>query len=226
MKKILPLLLVLFMTGCTVDYNITIKKSSIRENIKITEDLDKVNERISDQTIENTYSEFNNNLKRKYDSSKTKNDKTITYNLSQTYTIADKLYIRAFSECFDSYIIDTSDENEYIIKTSNGFKCLSYNYNDIDTVNVNITLDQKVIDSNADSVKNKTYTWKIDNTNFSDKSIYIKFKNESKKHKTDIINNNFNIDILYIVLIASGVLVLFSIVVVIVLSINQKKNKL
>ena len=226
MKKILPFLLLIFMTGCTVDYNIKIKHNNIKEKISITEDISKVNEKISDYELENAYSEYNNNLKRKYNGFKEKKDDKITYNLTQDYSLTNKLYIRAFSECFDSYIFDISNENEYVIKTSSGFKCLSYNYNEIDSVNINISVDQKVIESNADSINNDTYTWNINSDNFKDKYIYIRYKNTIKESKNNKMNNIINKDILFVVLGFVCILAIFGIIVLITLNINKNKNKL
>lgn len=234
MKKILSLLTILLLTGCSVNYDIKIDGNKLEEEIKITESINNFNESISDQQVENSYSEFSSDKKEKYKTSKNKQDDFVTYTLNQKYTISERMYIRAFSECFDTYKVSVEGKN-YVIKTGQEFKCLSYGYNKIDNVNVNISIAQPVIESNADSVSNNIYTWTFDNNSPEDKYIYIKFKkidiNENKKTNIiDTIKNNmklpFDSDILIVIVSLIIIVILVLLFILVGIRINKKNNKL
>ena len=171
---------IFIFTGCTVNYNLKISDNVINEKISIQELSEKIDTSTADRNLNNTYSQYNNKGVKKYNTSKVINGNKTEYNLNQTYYLDSVSYIRAFDECFDAYNIVYVDDtrSEYLLQTSKGFKCMTYEYNTIDSYVVNIEIDKKVISHNADSVKGNVYTWNINKNNAADKIISIQFKND------------------------------------------------
>ena len=191
MKKIICLLFsLMLLTGCDVVYNLDIDKDYFNEEINFIVP----NKASWEKSIEHAkktkqpaYINEDTDEKYYYDVKLT-NDKS-NYNLAYNFQYSEKnlLFSNAISTCYKYVNMDTS--NNYIdFSTSPLFTCL---YRDgsqvIDTVTVNITTPFEVVSNNADKVKGKTYTWKIDNENYQDKPIKIKIKKSNTMAKETYI---------------------------------------
>lgn len=231
MKKIMCLLFCgIFFTGCTVKYNLDISDDTINENIIITNKIDPDNESYYDNLSANAYSQYNDEGIKKYSVKKVKEiDKTI-YTLKQNYNLKKFHQIRAFSECFTAAnLVKTGEDNSYILQTSKGFKCMSYEYEKIDSYEVNITFDDNysIITHNADKAKDNKYTWHINSKNADNFSISVEFKKDEKRASiTDKTKGKSSNNILVLVLIILGLIAIAVFIIIYALNLNQKRNKL
>lgn len=227
MKKVLCIIMCLFIfSGCTVNYDLEINNNIVDENIYISENLSKFDETIADSNIENAYSSFKNNKIIKYKNSKEKNGNSVTYNLYQTYALSDSVYLRTFTECFDAYkfIYADSTKTSYIIQTSEGFKCMDYEYQKIDSYKIKIKTNHVVINHNADEVNGNEYIWNIDSSNASTKSIKFEFKKEGTTNYEKKNNKKNDIKLIFIIV---GICILLILVLILyIFSINAKRNKI
>lgn len=192
-KKILILLfLIIMISGCQVNYNLTITSNSFNEssdiipedydiyqntnlndflksftNNKISpfyNDIDEINE-VSSSDINPTHSYSFNNLDRGIN---------IKYNYNQNDIVLSKM----IKECFNE--VNIQDNNQYIrINTSNECKAFK-RYSLLNNINIYIKTDLKVIYSNADSVNGNTYIWNIDKNNYNSKNISLTLYNDNK----------------------------------------------
>ena len=103
------------------------------------------------------------------------------------------------------------------------------NYMDgIDKIIVNIKTNYEVLDTNATSVNDKTYTWVIAKNNYTNSNIYMKINklvkyNSSNNTKTDILVSNFQI--MYALIVAVFLLVGFLIYKIFKKN-SEEKNKI
>lgn len=172
-RKLLFLLLgILLLSGCEVKYNIELDNGKISEEIIIP--YDSIYQESYEQ--EYYYDVVNN---KKYSSSIEHID-----GINKFVLKSKKIDIKAISDndlydfCYDSINVLLED-NIYYIGTSGNFKCMNYDYLDIDTFELNIKTYNKVIKSNADKNKLNTYTWVINRDNFNNKNItFVVSKNQ------------------------------------------------
>lgn len=59
MKKIIMLFVVIMLTGCTVNYNVTIDKDNITENVKISVPMNEVEENTFSEQVSGFNSSYN-----------------------------------------------------------------------------------------------------------------------------------------------------------------------
>ena len=198
MKKIVLLICFLLLSGCTVNYNITIKndgtvieKSTMgNQTIKNNKEFEKVKESI--------LSQYDITLKKygyKYDISNDNNK--IKVNINRNSKINNYFDYSIYKKYFEDYELYT---NNNIVH----FKTVGENYlkelfivknyeqdlefkKAIDKLKINITFEGEVIDSNADEINEKTntYTWIYDKNN-TNKGIQFSYKiitNEKTEEK-------------------------------------------
>lgn len=206
MKRKLFLLFIIFLlSGCTVNYNLTIDNDTALENIKI-----------SIPTEDATEKEFESQVKHKrpvYFGEKKYYDMTYdndgdNYHVDYIYKHnINNLHKSSFlNNCYATNNIKVSDE-QISISTSNVFRCI--NLDDglhTDAVDVNITTKLKVLNNNADEINNNTYTWHMDGYDYSNKPIKLVLQ-KNKKISDSIItfnkknSNTFNsINVIFLIL--------------------------
>lgn len=233
MKKIVWLLFcIMFFTGCTVEYNLTISDDTINESIIISNKIDSDNESYYDKLANNAYSQYNDDGIKKYSVKKVKENENTIYNLNQKYSLKNFHQIRAISECFSAsnLVKKSGEDNTYILQTNKGFKCMSYEYEKVDSYEINITFDDNysVITHNANKVNDNKYTWYINSTNSNNISISVEFKKNEKKENIDdkTKEKKSSTNILVLVFIILGVIAISVFIIIYALNLNQKRNKL
>lgn len=208
------LFLLLIISGCDVNYNITISNDSVSESSNFLfalSDMDSdeyygVGNRFSSfsEFIDNYYKQdyyaysYNFNDLSKYEKSTFSNSNGNGFELKYNYNLNNYGNSNMFNACRNSsYNID--DKN-ITIDVRNICNCF-YNdsYNNLDTVKVNINSNLKVLNNNADSVKDNIYTWVIDKENCLDKSIYIKVKKSQNYGNVLIIITTLSILIFIVI---------------------------
>lgn len=193
-KNILLTLLLILMTGCTVNYDLKFNEKTIEEKITIIpeNETQKENTRYFENRDFYAIIDANNELPYKKEKNKENN-----YEFKYEYNF-DNFKNSRFTTCYDAYTL--TDENNIItFSTSKIFKCMIYDYNEIDNLRINITTDYKVIDNNADEINGNVYTWNINKNNVSNKPIkfsYNKNKKRSMSFKEFIEKNITNFIIL------------------------------
>lgn len=183
MKKVFLIILTLFvLTGCSATYNLEIDDSRVLESCDFLLEKNDENERTVDDYYNTNYlAFFDMNLLKDYNYNKERIDdgKHVGMNLSFAYGNRDYQNSSLLDRCY--YKKSFIKTNDYIIlNTEGGASCF---YKDesklLDDLTVNIKTDLKVLENNADSVKDNVYTWKLTDKNFSKKNIYIKIKRGS-----------------------------------------------
>ena len=222
-KKIILILFVVLLTGCQIKYELNFNGDNLIEKINVK--ISNENERqINDLKKYTAFSIFDNSTQKLY---KTK------FNDGRSYFTADYEYTYNFDEfrhalyiknCFDAFSFIT-DNDDYILSTSKGFKCMFVDYNEVDSVEIIITSNHEIIESNADELKNNKLIWNINDENAKDKQIYVKF---GKLKDLSFFEKIFNfiIDNLLTISIFGGLFVIIAIVIVIIVVIGKKNNEI
>ena len=79
------------------------------------------------------------------------------------------------------------NNGEIVIKSGKGFRCLNPDNGVIaDSTKINIKTSLEVIENNADSVSDNTYTWNIDYNNYETREVNLKLKKDEANKKNDL----------------------------------------
>lgn len=170
-KKILLLLFlvsIFSLTGCDAKYEIQIDDSNITENIFLS-----IPTEISEKKISELIDFYGINSDSAFTQKIDQVDDLYNVSLTGRKTKVEQYFDNSdsfISKCYNK-VSFTLEDGKYYIGTSKGFKCLTYDYMELDSVTINIKTYHKVYDNNADKVSNNTYTWNIDRKNISDNNI-------------------------------------------------------
>ena len=204
MKKIVRNLIfiisaILLLSGCTVDYNLSIDSDFINENISFIEnDMSKLD------TIR-TYGTFIS-------------DNGIGMSLNYKFNLENYQNSKSVYNCYKYFNVSNTDDT-YTISTSKDFLCFNEDYPLLEQVNVNITTKYKVLETNATIIDGDTYSWVINKTNAENSQIIIKFQTKSDNMFADIINEDNKFLILII-----GMLGVIGIIIVSYVYLKSRKN--
>ena len=225
-KKIIFFSFILFLTGCSVDYKLTINKDSTinekvvaKENTNSMKSKTNLDEKQSVTFLTNIYNRNKLDIK-----TSTKSD---NYNTEVTAFLSYDS-IEKYRDNFSSDVIKkvkvtrdgdivTLIAKQNVKLDSNASRSLIY-----DDITVQIEVPFVVIDNNADQVDGNIYTWYIKKDK-DIKTIRIKYKDKEIKNSIKINVKNKDINIKYEV-IFSAVIVLFLGFIFIILNYKNKKN--
>lgn len=188
MKKIIFLIFILILSGCSVDYTLTINNSTAEENIIIN------GNNITSLPIPAYYtdqgpsgSEGDENFEiddptKYYQTDFKENYATFTYSFPNNEYINST----ASHHCFKSLKLIRNSNNNLMLNTSTSSSCFNY-YEELDEINININISNtyQVVNSNADSKINNTYIWKINRSNYEDKYIHLEYKRKPTINKEE-----------------------------------------
>ena len=165
MKKIYLFVLTILLTGCSSTYNITVDENKIDEHLKISIPTNLVNENTLQEQLEAQLGNYN------IDYTNDSNNYYVDY--TNNYDIGNYFDSKLINLCYDTSSNKITDQ-QIKITTSSQFRCI---YMDdgvqMDSVDINITTQLKVIENNADEVNKNTYTWHINKNNYQNKPINI-----------------------------------------------------
>ena len=232
-KSLLIFVILLFTTGCTCEYNLTINNDTFNESVQlIGENSEEITSFNNKWEIPVDKNEFN----RPGDTESNPSvGGTYKYNLSNSnlvftnnFTIENYSDSSAVSVCYKTLKVGRYDSS-IIISSSNEVDCFN-RYPTLNKVTINVTIDKPVISNNADSVNGKTYTWHI-NKNDNNKPINIviddkdKSANMSTNNKTqdDVQKKDKDKYTLYIVLGVILVVFLLGYLIISIL-VNREDN--
>lgn len=162
-KKIIILLLPLLLTGCTINYDLTINKNSISETITGSVEKSEYEIKDTDTSLNNFYILINEDVnpvissddlyKKNIIDTDTGIDYKYTYNYKKNY---DKS--RIINSCFENHLVSETDDY-YKIELTGKFYCL---YSD--KIDINVTSNYEVIENNASVVNGNKYKWIINSS--------------------------------------------------------------
>lgn len=165
------LLLVIFLTGCSVDYQVDIMGGKISETA--TFKLYKSNvlndspyytlQQMSDQYFMSSDFLITQEKKEYF------NKDYGLVDLKNTYNIKGYLDSYALSICYSAYNV-LKENNTIHLSTSNKFLCYD-EFSELSNVNVIIKTNHNVIEHNADEVVDNKYKWNITLDNSNNKPI-------------------------------------------------------
>ena len=185
-KSIFVILLVILLTGCTSEYNLTFDNNGFKEEIKVTipenykptQTAEEIAAHIeADDQITPFINEpqypFEGDTTIKYDKKSEKSNGNYNITLKHDYTHEEFMKAKTFRTCFkNSYFKE--NKNDYQLHMSGKFFCLY-----TDKLTINITTNNKVKKHNADEKHGNTYTWHIDKNNIDNVTIDMKISKTS-----------------------------------------------
>ena len=228
-KKIVLILIIILLSGCSVEYNLTINEdSSVNEKVVASENTNrmKINTGLSeDQSVNYLYKMFDRTGLDTKISTVQKNGVTIS-TVTGSYNSLDKYSKNFTSDLFkeasvkkDGNIITLTFDQSMML-SSNSSRGLIY-----DNVIVNITVPFKVIEHNADTYKRNTYTWNIGKDQKL-KQIKIKYDKSDLINAKEIKLGNFKFNVKYSYMVIGVLLLVVGIIALIVYINNKKNNKI
>jgi|GEM_PF-2960902 len=178
-KKVLILILIIFvfsLTGCDAKYEMEIKNSKINEDISIFVPNDNTEKKINDLMDYygiNADSGFTTKITKGSDATEVSLSGA-TKKINSYFDSSDSFINKCYNKV--SFMLE---DGKYYLGTSKGFKCLTYEYMQLDKITISIKTYHKVYENNADKVRNNVYTWNIDKDNASKNSIlFVTSKND------------------------------------------------
>lgn len=228
-KRLLVLLLVILLSGCSVEYNLTINEDlSVNEKVIAKEVTNRMNTNTGLQTKNSI-----NYLYKMFDREGFKTN--ITSSTDSSYTTST---VTGSHESIEKYAENfTSDVVKNVDYTTNGdIVTLSFKQSEIlsstssksliyDDIKINIIVPFKVVDNNAKSVSRNKYTWEIDKDQDL-QTIKISFDTSDLRYgkKFSIGDKTFSIKYGYMIL--GGFLFIIAVIVGFVFINNKKHNKI
>lgn len=212
-------IILIFLSGCTADYNIDISDNEIQESFSSvvykseipTSNLEGVE--ADDQLtpfIQNDQYPFLNNYDIIYDKNIVEEDEYRLVKFKYSYSPEDFINSNSLNKCFEN--INYSYDDNYVFDLNGYFYCLY-----TEKLNINVTTKNKVISNNADEVNDNTYTWHINSSNFDNVDIRLEIEKNTLKDKV----NSYSLIVISIFIICT-VLVFF----IVLLYKRKKHNKL
>lgn len=184
MKKTTILIMLLLLTGCSIEYNVDINDDIVEETITGYV-IDKEIGDGSKGTGLNIYYDllyeeqraliFGDDL---YNKNIIEENNKVKYNFSYTYD-GNYKQSRILNNCYENVYFD-EDEDNYYISLSGNFECM---YSD--KIDIVVTSENAIIDSNAKKIKGNKYIWTIKDKEDSNINVMIskniKYTGASKK---------------------------------------------
>lgn len=176
LKKVLLLLLIFLLTGCSATYNVTLKaNSSVQENAEI-----KIND------TEDNYSRIlklieNYNISTKnYKISRDSENIVITYNKKynniENYVLNSFLYKQVFNDIQVNKTVSNTTLETDANFNNNNISINKDNIINVESMKINLISDLPILKENADLKDGNKYTW-IYNGNQRTKKISVTYSN-------------------------------------------------
>lgn len=202
-------ILILLLSGCSVEYNVSLENDSFKENgslIEKKENKDNVSKNgfSFEEQINYTYQSMHDVLNgqemektQSFELKKIDTDKEIGLTYSNELK-QNKYYLSPIiRQCYDNVSVKNSNNN-IKISTGNYFKCFDY-YELLSDVTVNFVTNYKVNNNNADEIKDNTYIWTINKNNFKNKEISIEIDKTNVSYNTLLNEKESNILIVFLI---------------------------
>ena len=184
-KYVFVILLMLIMSGCSIDYTLFISDKGFDETIKVNV-IDNLE---NTEFAEKDYNPLHHSDSIFYDKKVKKSNENIDIKLHYNYSLEEFNNANSFNQAFYNKNIKITD------------KIIDIQLSELKGLNVSTDFDikiktnNKVLSNNADSVKGNTYIWHVKDDNKENVNIKIKIQRGTFQS-----NSNSNIIIIYIVL--------------------------
>lgn len=183
MKYILLFTLLFLVSGCSVNYNLTVDENynfienvsfqaenqeesvSIQENswpVKVHYDDPEIGE--NPEKIEGV--EY-------YQDSILLQNGFYQRNLNYSHSISSFRQSHLINSCYEHFYVNESNSS-ITLSTSSKFLCME-EFPELSNVRVSVTLSQPVLSSNADEVSGNQYIWNINSMNFNQRGLILSF---------------------------------------------------
>ncbi len=227
LKIFIIFIFLLILSGCSVEYNLTINEDNTVNEKVVAEEKTKRMEALTrlkgNQAVTYLYNIFKREDEDIKISSREDEDNTYATAITSHDNIND--YVSKFSsDVFEN--INIEKDNDVINFTASQSNLLGGNssYGLIyDDITVNITIPFEVIDNNADSIKGNIYTWKI-NKSKEYKTIKLSYKEGNKKDMINVKVNNNTYNISYGIIVVGAIILIIAFIVLFVYIKNKKNN--
>lgn len=209
-KKIVLFILIILLSGCTVNYSIDFQGDNVIEKIEGDVSRSEASAEVEDrsdvnQIYYNLYLEeypLINNVNEKYIRNVNEENENVHYKFNYIYYNNYK-DSKVINSCFENKIYEETADFYYINLTGK-FNCL---YNDDDKINIFVRSEKAVLEDNANSVKNGTYKWVIDKENSDNVNILLSVsKNIDANYKEYKVHTSPFKIIAFIILIVLSVI--------------------
>lgn len=247
MKKVIILIVVLlFLTGCDVEYNLKINKLEFSETmIAIEYDSNKWDSNLEmfgnykgntyRELIEEDYQKYTGVIINQqnpytndpipgyigYNKKKIANENALGIQYNYDFPINDYKKSTLAKFCYE-YVTVHIDNSKIMLSTSSEFRCMK-NFKTLKAVKINITSPYLVLGSNADSVKGRTYSWLINRDNYKDSNIYIEVNTRKEHPKTDEEKER---EEKILKIFATIGIILLSLIIIVIFILMEKRRKL
>ena len=226
-KMLLLFIMMFFFTGCDVVYNLEFSDNIFKENVEAVTDSSNLNGK--DSNLFNIYLNKPIPLSNRSPFQPESNEKLEGIDYYDINDISTESEIGLqFSGNFDNNNVNnsnlinfaaedyniTTEKNKTIISVSDVSKFF-IQFPSLNTLTVNLTVNYKVGDNNADEINGNVYTWKFDRDNYKNKSIsiVIKKRSDASVAVNDFISTFINtIKNNYLVFVLLGIVLVVGIV--------------
>ena len=206
-KKILLVIIVFLITGCSGKYELEIKNEKVIEKTTALYNSKDVLKDPYEHTLDVSLKYDDNGDFLMYETKKNvKDGDKVGVELTNNYHSIDefKNYSQIINRCYNANNI-TNINNTITIKTSNEFTCLE-KIQELDEVTIVIKSNHKLKSTNADKKKGATYYWYINKDNYKEKPISLVLHSNKKVWYYDVLKKL----ILIILVIGGTVIVAFT----------------
>ncbi len=224
-KKILLFCSIFLLTGCTLEYNLTIKKDSVTESIDVIYENTDENKGIVENLKgirQSAFFNMNTGVTHYYDITEDSNEEQLKLNYNYTYVDPVQLQnSNAIGQCYYNKSVVKTEET-LSITTSDEVTCL---YKDgekeADSIVIHITTDLEVLEENADYHQGHTYTWEVNEENYKHRPIKMVFNLKEKKANQQMTKKQMKDTLIGLGIVGGIVLV----VAIFLYRKHQKNNK-
>ncbi len=218
MKKfILIFFLLFFLTGCDVEYNIELKDDVIYETIDI-KGMASTKQQAEAIKEESLYVTTDQDRQYEKEIVATSNGYINRYKTNYFYKNMNKSFVA--NSCYDMIDVHEGDNRYYFI-TSDKVECSMYKYEYVNNITISFKTNHKVINHNADYVKDGVYYWKVNLDENQIKPLTMVVD----KNTTDLSQKkSYNFDFVFTLLITVGTILGVGIIFIIYIYVKNKKN--
>lgn len=222
MKKIIMLLMITILTGCSANYDIDYSNNRYNENLTTSGNI----------TDTNYKNEIDNYYLKSYllTSYKVQPGDMSKKEVLKNYTIYNKILVNE-SNNYGLKLGYSYDNKDNYIESSIVYKLFSFftiednyiklgdiknifdSYPMLDNIKITFSTDKYVTESNCDEVKDNKYIWYIDKNNYQNKNIEISLSNTKIGTYKKNIEKYSDKVITFIIIVVSIICLLFILVI-------------
>ncbi len=226
LRKILLVLIVIILSGCSVKYQLVINNdSSVNEKVIASDNKTKLKNNTGmneEQAVQYLYKMFDRDGLETHLTT-TKDNNNIIATVTGYHNSIDEYTNNFMSDIFvTSGIKRKGDEVTLLFNQIREINPDDINRLVYDDIEISIALPFKVIEHNADEKNGNTYIWKIrKNKELREIKLVYNEKKVNNKFTFKFLDTTFNIKYEFIVL---GIFALAILIIVVIVYLNNKKN--